>query len=103
MEQKYNAPERGSWYLGITTHPGQLREADVVNNIAQMILNSEEVSKKEAQQRANALYQEQIERIMELVPLGVPLKEISQEIAEEYQRLTLDEWMEWGFPRTEWD
>ena len=103
MEQKYYIAENGSRYLSITDHPGTLKETDVVNNLARMMQEDEEISPKEARIIANEFYQENIERILEMVELGAKLQEVSQDEAEETMNLTFSGWMVWEFPRTEWD
>lgn len=103
MEQKYYIAESGNCYLSITDHPGTLKEADILNNLARMMQQDEDISLKEARIRANEFYQENIERILEMVELGAKLQEVSEDEAEEAMSLTFNEWMEWEFPRTEWD
>ncbi|WP_418550841.1 hypothetical protein [Prevotella sp.] len=103
MEQKYYIAENGNSYLTITNHPGTLKESDILNNLARMMQEDEEISPKEARIRANEFYQENIERILEMVELGAKLQEVSQDEAEETMNLTFSEWIEWEFPRTEWD
>ena len=103
MEQKYYIAENGNSYLTITNHPGTLKEADILNNLARMMQQDEDISLKEARIRANWFYQENVERLLEMVKLGEKLQEVSKDEAEEAMSLTFSEWMEWEFPRTEWD
>lgn len=103
MEQKYYIAEKGSRYLSVTDHPGQLKENDVVNNIARMIQQDEEINLKEAKIRANEFYQENLERLLELVKPGMKLQEVNKEEAEEAMNLPFSEWEQSEFQRTEWD
>ena len=108
MAQKYYAAEKGSLHLSITNHQGELTERDIVNNLAKMIQADEESEENaptwnEAQSRAREFYEENVERILEMVKIGTPLQEVSEETADEAMSLTLSEWLEWEFPRTELD
>nr|DAV37233.1 MAG TPA: hypothetical protein [Caudoviricetes sp.] len=108
MAQKYYVASKGSYYLSVTNHPGTLTEQDIVSNLARMMMleaDSEEqnVQARTIREEASRFYQENIERIMEMVKPGEELKEIPQEEAEEYQNLTFSEWEQWEFPQTEWN
>ena len=108
MEQKFYVASKGSSYLSLTNHPGTLTERDILNNLERMMTleaeeESEEMNPKAIQEEANRFYQENIERIIEMVKPGTKLLEIPQEEAEEYQNLTFSEWEQWEFPRNEWD
>lgn len=105
MEQKFYVASKGNSYLSLTNHPGTLTESDILNNLERMIQadEEEELPWKELRSRARWFYEENIERILEMVEPGEELVEIPEEEAEEYQSLTFSEWIEWEFPRTEWD
>ena len=105
MEQKFYVASKGSSYLSLTNHPGTLTESDILNNLERMIQGDleEELPWKELRSRARWFYEENIERILEMVKPGEELVEIPKEEAEEYQSLTFSEWKEWEFPRNEWD
>jgi len=106
MEQKYYIASIGSPYLSLTNHPGVLIESDIVNNLVRMMeLDEEEQPNTQTYKQiwieANRFYQENIERILEMVELRSELAEITAEEAEGYMNLTFEEWMLWEFPRTE--
>ena len=104
MEQKYYVAEKGSWHLSITKHPGTLTEQDIVNNLERMMmLEAEENQQKSIRTEANRFYQENVERIMQMVKPGQKLQKITQEEAEVYLTLTFSEWEQSEFPQTEWD
>lgn len=105
MEQKFYVASKGSSYLSLTNHPGTLTESDILNNLERMIQADleEELPWRELRSRARSFYEENIERILEVVKLGEELVEIPEEKAEEYQSLTFSEWEQWEFPRSEWD
>ena len=108
MEQKYYVASKGSWPLSVTHHPGELTERDIVNNLARMMrLDTEnqeqETSQRALQAEANQFYQENVERLLEMVKPGVSLQEMPQEELEETLSLPFSEWEQSEFPRTEWD
>ena len=107
MEQKFYVASKGDSYLSLTNHPGQLTEGDIVSNIQRMmemdLYEDEDVSWSQMRSRAREFYEENIERIMEMVYLRENLVEITEEQAEELQGLSFEDWMAWEFPRTEWD
>lgn len=107
MEQKYYVASKGDSYLSLTNHPGQLTEGDIVSNIARMmeldLYEDEETDWRQLRENARWFYEENIERIMEMVYLREDLVEITEEQAEELQSLSFEDWMAWEFPRTEWD
>ena len=105
MEQKFYVASKGNSYLSLTNHPGTLTESDILNNLERMIQADleEELPWKELRSRARWFYEENIERILEMVKPGEELVEIPKEEAEEDQSLTFSEWKEWEFPRSEWD
>ena len=105
MEQKFYVANKGNSYLSLTDHPGTLTESDILNNLERMMQADleEELPWKELRSRASRFYEENIERILEMVKLGEKLVEIPEEEAEEYQSLTFSEWEQWEFPRNEWD
>lgn len=104
MEQKYYVAEKGSWHLSITKHPGTLTEQDIVNNLERMMMLEAEVNQhKSIRTEANRFYQENVERILQMVKPGQKLQEITQEEAEVYLTLTFSEWEQSEFPQTEWD
>lgn len=108
MEQKYYVASKGSWPLSVTHHPGELTERDIVNNLARMMKMDAEEQEQEPSQRAlqaeaNQFYQENVERILEMVKPGESLQEMPQDELEETLNLPFSEWTETEFPRTEWD
>lgn len=108
MEQKFYVASKGSWYLSVTNHPGELTKWDIVNNIVRMVkvdLYEEDMEADLQQIRDNAtkFYYENLDRIMEIVEPGVSLKEMPQEELEDILSLPFSEWEQSEFPRTEWD
>ena len=107
MEQKFYVASKGDSYLSLTNHPGQLTESDIVSNIQRMmemdLYEDEEQDLRQLRKNARWFFEENIERIMEMVRPGEELEEITAEEAEEFQNLSFEEWQMWEFPRTEWD
>lgn len=108
MEQKYYVASKGSWTLSVTNHPGELTERDIMSNLVRMMrLDTEnqeqEVSQRMLQTEANQFYQENVERLLEMVKPGVSLQEIPKEELEGTLSISFSEWEQSEFPRTEWD
>ena len=104
MEQKFYVADKGSWYLSITDHPGTLTERDIVNNLERMMkLENERTEPKEIRMEANRFYQENIERIMQMVKPGQKLQAITPEEAEVYLDFPFSDWEQTEFPPMEWD
>jgi hypothetical protein len=55
METKFYAPPQALHCLTITTHPGTLTEANVVDNLVRMSLMDDELSAEEAMEEARQL------------------------------------------------
>jgi len=108
MAQKYYVASKGSWYLSLTTHPGNLSEEDIVSNLERMMTldvqnQGDEVNKSNIRKAAMWFYQEEIERLLEMVKPQTPLQEVEPGAVEEILNLSFSEWELWEFPRTEWD
>lgn len=109
MEQKFYVASRGDSYLSLADHPGELTEDGIVSNIHRMMemdLDEEEeenMTWTQLRRIAREFYEENKERIWEMVKPWAELTEITEEQAEEIQNLSFEEWQAWEFPRTEWD
>lgn len=109
MEQKFYVASKGDPYLSLTDHPGELTENDILHNLDRMMEMDMDEEEKEnmtwTQLRGivRDFYEENKERILEMVKPWAELKEITEEQAEEIQNLSFEEWQAWEFPRTEWD
>lgn len=108
MEQKFYVASKGSWYLSVTNHPGKLTEDDIVENIERMMEKDyenedQQPNQKQLRMEARFYYEENIERILQMVKIQVPLKKVSREELEETLNISFSEWKLWEFPRTEWD
>ena len=108
MEQKIYVASKGSWYLSVTNHPGELTEDDIVKNIERMIEKDyenedQQPNQKEIRMEARVYYEENIERILQMVKIQVPLKKVSREKLEEILNLSFSEWELWEFPIAYWD
>lgn len=106
MAQKFYVASRGNSYLTLAEEPGEVTEDLIVSNIQRMMEmddDAEGMSWQQLRRAARDFYEENIERILEMVQLHDELEEISKEEAEELMNLSFEEWTAWEFPRTEWD
>jgi hypothetical protein len=69
MEQKYYAPPQALHCLSITTHPGTLTEANVVDNLVRMILMEDGLSVEEAIEEAKSLPVKQLRNVVDVAQM----------------------------------
>jgi hypothetical protein len=121
MEQKYYAPPQALHCLSITTHPGTLTEADLIDNLARMILMEGGMEAEEAIQELKSLPRKGLDQVAyqeynspelqdyltqkKIHPsLSPKLEEIDREEAlSMMENLDLQTFIESELSTTEWD
>ena len=124
MEQKYYAPPQALYCLSITTHPGTLTEANVVDNLVRMILMEDGLSPEEAIEEAKSLPVKELRNVVDVAQmeynspelqdyltqkrihpsLNLKLKEIDREEALSImENLDLQTFKESELATAEWD
>ena len=115
MEQKYYVAKEGDICLTLTTHPGTLTEWDIKDNLRRMMRveaeqeGEEEPNWREILHRAEDLYWENIDRILQLARPGeelIPLEELEmseEDLDNELWEMGLSQWIDWKLNETDWD
>ena len=107
MAQKFYVASRGNSYLTLSEKPGEVTEDLIKDNIERMmwmdVEDEEATSWERVYGAASWFYEENIERILEMIELHAELIEIPEDEAEEIQSLSFEEWKMWEFESAEWD
>ena len=115
MEQKYYVAKEGDICLTLTTHPGTLTEWDIKDNLRRMMRveaeqeGEEEPNWRETLHRAEDLYWENIDRILQLARPGaelIPLEELEmseEDLDNELWEMGLSQWIDWKLNEADWD